>query len=87
MKSDRQELSNLVDVLTTNKTSFFRENHHFEFLQYKLFPSWAGLGRPVQIWSAGCSTGEEPYSLAMLCRQRARCEVRILAYGHFAAEC
>jgi chemotaxis protein methyltransferase CheR len=80
VKNDRQELSNLVDALTTNKTSFFRENHHFEFLQYRLFPSWAGLGRPVQIWSAGCSTGEEPYSLAMLCRQHLpACEVRILA--------
>ncbi|MDQ2643049.1 MAG: protein-glutamate O-methyltransferase CheR [Myxococcota bacterium] len=79
-KTDRRELSNLVDVLTTNKTSFFREEHHFEFLQYQLFPSWAALGRPVRIWSAGCSTGEEPYSLAMLCRQHLPgCEVRILA--------
>ena len=53
-----------VNALTTNITSFFRERHHFEALAERL-PAWAKAGEVV-IWSAGCSTGEEPYSIAMV---------------------
>lgn len=52
-----------VDVLTTNKTSFYRENKHFEFIKEVIYPSMNG--RQVKWWSAGCSTGEEPITLAM----------------------
>ncbi len=57
-----------INCLTTNKTDFFRENHHFEFLQQQVFP---GLGRhgKLRIWSAACSSGEEPYSIAMCVRE------------------
>jgi chemotaxis protein methyltransferase CheR len=63
------ELATMVDVLTTNKTSFFREPEHFEYLQHQVFPQLAKHHRPVRIWSAGCSSGEEPYTLAMLVRE------------------
>ena len=62
----RQEFAEMVDVLTTNKTSFFREASHFDFLREAVFPTLRG---PVRLWSAGCSSGEEPYTLAMLCRE------------------
>lgn len=64
-----QELIHLIDVVTTNKTDFFREPGHFEFLVQKALPdlvSRGESGRELRIWSAGCSTGEEPYTLAMV---------------------
>ncbi|MGB0347292.1 MAG: CheR family methyltransferase [Balneolaceae bacterium] len=57
------EFLSFVDVLTTNKTSFYRENKHFEFIKEVLYPKMRG--RSVKWWSAGCSTGEEPITLAM----------------------
>jgi chemotaxis protein methyltransferase CheR len=64
-----EELVHLIDVVTTNKTDFFREAGHFDFLVKKALP-WLearfGSMRPLSIWSAGCSTGEEPYTLAMV---------------------
>ena len=64
------ELQEMINCITTNKTEFFREAHHFQFLRQKLFPQWqerAKLtgGRRLRIWSAACSTGEEPYTIAM----------------------
>jgi len=62
-----QELTALIDVITTNKTDFYREPGHFDFLTRVVLPSLAaGSGRPLQVWSAGCSSGEEPYTLAMV---------------------
>jgi chemotaxis protein methyltransferase CheR len=65
------ELVHLIDVVTTNKTDFFREPAHFEYLVKCAVPSLmdgndAGFRAPLRIWSAGCSTGEEPYTLAMV---------------------
>lgn len=67
----RDELDSLVDVLTTNFTSFFRENSHFEFLRDSLLPKYCASKKGVQsksfrIWSAACSTGEEPYTIAIV---------------------
>jgi len=62
----------MIDCITTNETHFFREPRHFDFLSQNVFPKWqheaATGGRPtrLRVWSAGCSSGEEPYSLAML---------------------
>jgi chemotaxis protein methyltransferase CheR len=61
------EMVEFCNAITTNLTSFFRELHHFEYLrQHVLAPLTQGnAGRRARIWSAGCSTGEEPYSIAM----------------------
>lgn len=67
----RVEMPNLIDAVTTNKTDFFREPRHFEHLTERVLPELArtfgaGIERPAHFWSAGCSTGEEPYTLAMV---------------------
>ena len=60
------ELIELVNSVTTNLTSFFRENYHFEFLKDTVIPVIKKTGtRKMRIWSAGCSSGEEPYSIAI----------------------
>lgn len=68
-KSDEeQERLELISALTTNVTSFFREKHHFETLRELLvseLSAKAAAGGRVRIWSAGCSSGQEPYSIAM----------------------
>ena len=66
VKADRTgaALSVMVDHLTTNHTSFFREPRHFEFLRKTIFPA-LHLNSRIDIWSAACSSGEEPYSIAM----------------------
>lgn len=61
------ELINMIDAVTTNKTDFFREADHFDYLLERILPAWRGSGRgTMAFWSAGCSTGEEPYTLAMV---------------------
>ncbi len=62
-----QEIGFLINAITTNLTRFFRENHHFEHLRDTVVPeAMASNGnRRLRIWSAGCSSGEEPYSIAM----------------------
>lgn len=65
------ELIHLIDVVTTNKTDFFRESGHFDFMTKTAIPSILATRadlrhEPLRIWSAGCSTGEEPYTLAMV---------------------
>ncbi|HLK37290.1 MAG TPA: protein-glutamate O-methyltransferase CheR [Polyangiaceae bacterium] len=71
VRADPDERDAMIDRITTNETSFFREPGHFAYLAETLLPAWqaaANAGtrrREVRMWSAGCSTGEEPYSLAM----------------------
>lgn len=68
---DDAERVRMLDAICTNETQFFREPRHFEFLEQRVFPGWrtaADAGqrqRRVTVWSAACSTGEEPYSIAM----------------------
>lgn len=62
-----QELVMMIDLVTTNKTDFFREQHHFDFLTRTALPRMVSeTGPEVTVWSAGCSTGEEPYTIAMV---------------------
>ena len=68
-KGLKEELVNLIDVVTTNKTDFFREPAHFDYLVEKALPDLLERnvpGRVFLFWSAGCSTGEEPYTLAIV---------------------
>jgi len=68
---DPIERTRMFDAISTNETRFFREPHHFEVMTSRIFPRWKALAtrgareRRIRIWSAGCSSGEEPYSVAM----------------------
>lgn len=67
---DSPEVIEFINAITTNKSSFFRESHHFDFLREVVFPEYqqqisSGTRRNIRIWSAGCSNGQEPYTLAM----------------------
>ncbi len=64
-----RERAEMIDLLTTNKTSFFRESAHFDLLRDTVIPAFAGAGSPIRVWSAGCSSGEEPYTIAMVLRE------------------
>jgi chemotaxis protein methyltransferase CheR len=86
---DGAELIQMLDRISTNETRFFREPRQFEFLETQIIADWtaeaaAGMRlRRIIAWSAGCSTGEEPYSLAMVLRDHfppsAGWEIEILA--------
>jgi chemotaxis protein methyltransferase CheR len=80
-KAGDHELDQMIDAMTTNKTSFFREIEHFIYLRETVLPQLKE--RRMRFWSAACSSGEEPYSLAMLLREHLadidRMDVLILA--------
>ncbi len=67
-----EERARMIDAITTNETRFFREPRQFEFLVQRVIPRWraeaehGSRSKRVRIWSAGCSSGEEPYTVAML---------------------
>jgi chemotaxis protein methyltransferase CheR len=63
------ELQTMVDLLTTNETYFFREPKHFDFLANELLPK-VRPGTPFSVWSAACSSGEEPYTIAMVLAEK-----------------
>ena len=82
------EIEFFVNALTTNKTEFFRENHHFEHLATAALPGLCKRrevegNRKLRLWSAGCSSGQEPYSIAMILAETisdlARWDAKILA--------
>ena len=77
-------LREVIDALATNHTNFLRESDHFTFLRDKFGRSSLG-GRPIRIWSAACSTGEEPYSIAMTLFDERRHE-RIPAFQILATD-
>jgi chemotaxis protein methyltransferase CheR len=69
---DADEVPQFVNAITTNLTSFFREAHHFQYLSDMVLPEIMARNsktRQIRIWSAGCSTGEEPYSIAIVVRE------------------
>jgi len=82
-----QEISDFCNAITTNLTSFFRENHHYEFLEREAIPTLMKRnqqqGRKLRIWSSGCSSGQEAYCLAITIREfnsgLDRWDVKILA--------
>ncbi len=60
------EIQNMIDVVTTHKTDFYRENDHFEFIYNIFLPEFIKRNSQITIWSAGCSTGEEVYTLSFV---------------------
>jgi len=71
------EIIHLIDAVTTNKTEFFREPAHFRFLESTALPALARTGRrSIKAWSAACSTGAEPYTLAMVLEEHIRAGAR-----------
>ncbi len=74
IKADGTELNALLDSVTTNLTRFFRNTAHVQTFEYHVVPELVNLkradgSRSLRIWSAGCSTGEEPYTFAMILRE------------------
>jgi len=69
------ELSSLIDVVSTNHTYFFRESNHFNYLKDTILsPANGRRAKPLKVWSAACSSGEEPYSLGMMLMEQCRTE-------------
>ena len=71
------EVVHMIDVVTTNKTDFYREPRHFEYLVRTALPELmtkygSGINKNLMVWSAGCATGEEPYTLAMVLSEFAK---------------
>jgi chemotaxis protein methyltransferase CheR len=69
VKKDKEELKGFLDSITTNLTRFFRNQAHFDALEHYVIPQLKTIKKTpgtIRIWSAGCSTGEEPYTIAML---------------------
>ena len=81
------ELINMIDAVTTNKTDFFREPDHFDYLLDTIIPAMSreGARSPKRFWSAGCSTGEEPYTLAMVLEEH-RIRDPAFSYSIFASD-
>jgi len=69
VSEDAAELQTMRDLLTTNETRFFRETVHLDFFRKELERLTREKTGPIRIWSAACSTGEEPYSVAMICAE------------------
>ncbi len=68
-----EEVIEMIDVVSTNKTDFFRENAHFDFLIDKVVPDFMGRGiKSPKVWSAGCSSGEEVYTICMVFEEEVR---------------
>lgn len=66
LPESHEEWQSFINLMTTNKTDFFREMRHFDYIEEVLIPKWVSAKKTeVRVWSAACSTGEEPYSLAM----------------------
>jgi len=87
-RHDEDEVVHMIDIVTTNKTEFFREPAHFDYLARTaagelMKKHGAGIERELRVWSAGCSTGEEPYTLSIvlseICATRQRCAFSVLA--------
>jgi chemotaxis protein methyltransferase CheR len=82
----QSELVHMIDVVSTNKTDFFREPHHFDFLRETILPRLMKEGkRKINLWSAACSSGEEPYTLAMVLQDFVRLN-KEFDYSIFASD-
>lgn len=67
-----EEVAAFLDSVSTNTTKFYREVRHWEFFEEELIPAWTSDSGQINLWSAACSTGEEPYTAAMILDDRLR---------------
>ena len=88
-RADHYEYNKLVCMITTNKTDFFRESYHFDYMVENVLPKLidngnVNNGKEFKVWSAGCSTGEEPYTIAMVIGPMATSHIDLESlYGTF----
>ncbi len=71
-EGQEDEIIKMIDLITTNKTDFFRESSHFDYLTSTVLPeicSGKQQKKTIRIWSAGCSSGEEPYTIAIVLKE------------------
>jgi len=71
-EGQQDEIFRMIDLITTNKTDFFRESSHFDYLTTTVLPEFCSgkqNKKTIRIWSAGCSSGEEPYTIAIVLRE------------------
>jgi chemotaxis protein methyltransferase CheR len=71
-EGQEREMIEMIDLITTNKTDFFRESSHFDYLTTTVLPEFCSGKRTrktIKIWSAGCSSGEEPFTIAIVLRE------------------
>ena len=67
---NNEEVMHMIDVMTTNLTYFFRESAHFDYLSEKILPEFVSQKRKnLKVWSAGCSTGQEPYTISIVLKE------------------
>ncbi|WP_243410204.1 CheR family methyltransferase [Pokkaliibacter plantistimulans] len=77
LEAHQGELGNFINAMTTNLTAFFREPHHFDYLTNEYLPARQATGQQqIRVWSAGCSTGAEPYSIAIALRNHPDIDTR-----------
>jgi len=82
------EIIHMIDVVSTNKTDFFRESAHFEFLNDTILPEFAsnGVSRPMRVWSAASSSGEEPYTISMVISEYNRTTTEPVQFSVFGTD-
>ena len=87
-EGQKNEVFNMIDVVSTNKTDFFREPVHFDFLSNNILKNYTNNNfshNTFKIWSAGCSSGEEPYSMAIILNEFAQNNINFL-YSIYATD-
>jgi chemotaxis protein methyltransferase CheR len=80
VEPDKALVRAVIDALRVSETQFFRDRAPFAMFRDEVLPAFAAIrqGRPIRVWSAGCSTGQEPYSLAIAAAEAAVCEVEVV---------
>lgn len=89
--NDSDELKVIADLISTNKTDFFRENEHFQFISNHFLPEYLSVkkavaGQTIRIWSAGCSSGQEAYSIGITLEEYLRTKKQLFQYSILATD-
>jgi chemotaxis protein methyltransferase CheR len=79
--SQKKLRADVVDVMTTNETLWFRDSYPYEILKEVFIPEFQSLNRPIRIWSSACSSGQEPYSISMIVHEYKKSNPSQLSQG------